>query len=245
MKAVAANLGAAAKRSMGFHRPCSLGGCAWLLFASPWRLSAQATFPDPNAGLAPQLFGKVSSLIPMQSSEAVHMGLVWKRKSDQPKILFHSRFPEYRGVDMADPALTDLAIAKGGLTNSDRLNSRNNFNTSLRDVLHGFDPFLGLGMNRSADDSFQRLTYGGYLMRQGLSQSVPTRIRANRPMERQLLFNPFHPDAFKNFKTNPKFHTALLDAADFARNRADGLAQVVHDLGSGSEWSAHGYHRGH
>jgi len=34
-----------------------------------------------------------------------------------------------------------------------------------------FDPLLGLGQNRSADDSFQRLTYGGYLMRQGLSQA--------------------------------------------------------------------------
>ena len=58
-------------------------------------------------------------------------------------------------------------------------------------------------MARSADDSFQGLTYGGYLMRQGLSQSVPTRIRANRTMERQLLFDIAHPDAFK---TSGKFH---------------------------------------
>jgi len=61
------------------------------------------------------------------------------------------------------------------------------------------------------------LTYGGYLLRQGLSQAVPTRIRANRTMERQLLFDISHPDAFKN---SGKFHTALLDAADFAMNRA-------------------------
>jgi hypothetical protein len=54
-------------------------------------------------------------------------------------------------------------------------------------------------------------------MRQGLSQSVPTRIVANRTMERQLLFDPSHPDAFKN---NGKFHTALLDEDDFALNRA-------------------------
>ena len=73
-----------------------------------------------------------------------------------------------------------------------------------------------LALPRSADDSFQRLTYGGYLMRQGLSQSVPTRIVANRTMERQLLFDIGHPDAFKN---TGKFHTSLLDEADFALNR--------------------------
>src|SRR5439155_746418 len=56
-----------------------------------------------------------------------------------------------------------------------------------------------------------------YLLRQGLSQAVPTRIRANRTMERQLLFDISHPDAFKN---SGKFHTALLDEADFAMNRA-------------------------
>ena len=78
-------------------------------------------------------------------------------------------------------------------------------------------PSSGSVRTASADDSFQRLTYGGYLMRQGLSQSVPTRIVANRTMERQLLFDPFHPDAFKN---TGKFHTALLDEDDFALNRA-------------------------
>jgi hypothetical protein len=156
--------------------------------------------------------GKVSPLVPMQSTEAVHMGLVWKRSSEVPKILFHARFPEYTPNDMADPALIDRAIERGAFTTTG-----NQFNSSLRDVLHGFDPFLGLGTNRNADDSFQRLTYGGYLMRQGLSQSVPTRIRANRTMERQLLFDIGHPAAFAN---TGKFHTAQLDEADFALNRA-------------------------
>jgi hypothetical protein len=173
---------------------------------------APSTYPDPNAGLNPAEFGQVSPFIPMQSVEAVHMGLVWKKNSDRPKILYHARFPEYSGTDMADPAITDLAIARGALTTAG-----NQFNSSLRDVLHGFDPFLALGAMRSPDDSFQRLTYGGYTMRQGLSQSVPTRILANRPMERQLLFDPFHPDAFRN---TGKFHTALLDEQDFAMNRA-------------------------
>jgi hypothetical protein len=156
--------------------------------------------------------GEVSPLIPMQSIEAVHMGLVWKKNSPGPKILFHARFSEYTPNDIADPEIIDLAIARGAFTTAGL-----QFNSSLRDVLHGFDPFLGLGTNRSADDSFQRLTYGGYLLRQGLSQAVPTRIRANRTMERQLLFDISHPDAFKN---SGKFHTALLDEDDFALNRA-------------------------
>ena len=175
-------------------------------------VTAQGAFPDPNANCPHATCGEVSPLIPMQSTEAVHMGLVWKRSSATPKILFHARFPEYTPNDMADPALIDLAIQRGAFTTAG-----NQFNSSLRDVLHGFDPFLGLGTNRSADDSFQRLTYGGYLMRQGLSQSVPTRIVANRTMERQLLFDIANPDAFKN---SGKFHTALLDAADFALNRS-------------------------
>jgi hypothetical protein len=194
------------------YAAASAGAVAWLVFGLSRGVSAQSTFPDPNVGLAPEIFGQLSPLIPMQSTEAVHMGLVWKANSETPKILYHSRFPEYRVNDMADPELTDLAIAKGALTTPGL-----QFNASLRDVLHGFDPFLALGMARSADDSFQRLTYGGYLMRQGLSQSVPTRILANRTMERQLLFDIGHPQAFK---TSRKFHTALLDEADFAMNRA-------------------------
>src|SRR5439155_1054321 len=192
----------------------AISACALMWFALGFSSGAfpQGAFPDPNASCPPSQCGQVSPLIPMQSTEAVHMGLVWKKNSQKPKILFHARFSEYTANDMADPALVDLAIARGALTTAG-----NQFNSSLRDVLHGFDPFLGLGQNRSADDSFQRLTYGGYLMRQGLSQSVPTRIKAVRTMERQLLFDISHPDAFKN---SGKFHTALLDEADFAMNRA-------------------------
>ncbi|MGH9870354.1 MAG: galactose oxidase-like domain-containing protein [Candidatus Polarisedimenticolia bacterium] len=175
---------------------------------------AGAAVPEAPCGTVqdPARCGEVSPLIPMQSVEAVHMGLVWKRNSDSPKILFHARFPEFIPNDMADPELVDMAISRGAFSTPGL-----QFNSSLRDVIHGFDPFLGLGTSRSADDSFQRLTYGGYLMRQGLSQSVPTRIRANRTMERQLLFDIGHPDAFKN---SGKFHTTLLDEADFAMNRA-------------------------
>src|SRR5688500_15385088 len=192
-------------------------GLAWLAAAvgqAPLAVPLAQAQTAPACGTVadPARCGQVSPLIPMQSSEAVHMGLVWKKHSQSPKILFHARFPEYTVNDMADPALTDLAISLGAFATPGL-----QFNSSLRDVLHGFDPFLGLGMDRDADDSFQRLTYGGYLMRQGLSQSVPTRIVANRTMERQLLFDINHPDAFKN---SGKFHTAVLDEADFALNRA-------------------------
>ena len=74
-------------------------------------VTAQGGFPDPNAGCPHATCGEVSPLIPMQSAEAVHMGLVWKRNSATPKILFHARFPEYTPNDMADPALIDLAIS--------------------------------------------------------------------------------------------------------------------------------------
>lgn len=175
-------------------------------------IAAQASFPDPNANCPPSECGQVSPLIPMQSAEAVHMGLVWRKGSQNPKILYHARFPEYTVNDVADPDLVDLAVERGAFTTPGL-----QFNSSLRDVLHGFDPFLSLGMDRSPDDSFQRLTYGGYLMRQGLSQSVPTRIRANRTMERQLLFDIGHPAAFR---TTGRFHVAQLDERDFALNRA-------------------------
>jgi hypothetical protein len=191
---------------------CAAGIAIGLAFAGQLTdVMAQNRLPDPNTCAASEC-GQVSPLIPMQSTEAVHMGLVWKKNSQRPKILFHSRFPEFTPNDVADPELTDLAIARGAFVTPGL-----QFNSSLRDVLHGFDPFLGLGADRSADDSFQRFTYGGYLLRQGLSQSVPTRIPANRTMERQLLFDISHPDAFANSST---FHTAQLDESDFALNRA-------------------------
>jgi hypothetical protein len=63
------------------------------MLAPPRTVVAQSS--DPNAGA--DVIGMVSPLIPMQSTEAVHMGLVWKKGSDRPKILYHARFSEYRG----------------------------------------------------------------------------------------------------------------------------------------------------
>ena len=87
--------------------------------------SAQGVFPDPNANCPPSQCGQVSPLVPMQSTEAVHTGLVWKKDSQKPKILFHARFQEYTPNDMADPTLVDLAIARGALTTAG-----NQFNSS-------------------------------------------------------------------------------------------------------------------
>ena len=181
-----------------------VGMAGFLLLLGPSRgQMAFAQQPDPRSTV-----GEVSPLIPMQSTEAVHMGLVWKKRSQTPKILFHARFPEYHPNDVADPAVVDAAIGAGALTNG-----VDDFQNSLRDVLH---PSMRNDSDPTAD-SFQRLTYGGFLLRQGLSRSVPTRIVANRTMERQLLWDLSNSDAFKN---NGKFHTALLDEADFALNRA-------------------------
>ncbi len=185
------------------HRAFTVFGALLVLVTSGPQAGAQTQDCTDKS-----VCGEVSPLIPMQSTEAVHMGLVWENGSQTPKILFHARFPEYTPNDIADPNVVDEAIAAGALTNG-----VNDFSRSLRDVRH---PDFRDGSNPTAD-SFQRLVYGGFLLRQGLSQSVPTRIIANRTMERQLLWDLSHPDAFRN---NGKFHTALLDEEDFALNRS-------------------------
>src|SRR5687767_7585743 len=94
---------------------CTAGAISALLWFGvdlSLHLSAQggpSPFPDSNT-CDPAECGKTSPLIPMQSTEAVHMGLVWKENSDKPKILYHARFPEYTPNDVADPALVDAAI---------------------------------------------------------------------------------------------------------------------------------------
>ena len=184
---------------------------AWLS-VGPWPgASAQATFPDPNANCPPSECGQVSPFIPMHSAEAVHMGLVWKKDSQKPKILFHARFPQYVPNDIADPALSRPGNRTGRLHDA---------GPPVRHVSKGRSPWLR-SVPRSRDESLSRrlvpeTDLRRLLMRQGLSQSVPTRILANRTMERQLLFDINHPHAFKN---HGKFHMALLDEADFALNR--------------------------
>jgi hypothetical protein len=87
----------------------------WLVLNAGSGISAQRPPGDPNT-CAPAECGRVSPLIPMQSTEAVHMGLVWKTGSQKPKILYHARFPEYIPNDVGDPAIVDAALAAGALT---------------------------------------------------------------------------------------------------------------------------------
>src|SRR5918994_1670262 len=105
----------------GLSASCLLGLA--LLALSP----SGAAFVQTSDSCPRSQCGEVSPLIPMQSTEAVHMGLVWKRGSNTPQILFHARFPEYIPNDVADPAVVDAAIADGKLTNG-----RNDFNASPR-----------------------------------------------------------------------------------------------------------------
>ena len=56
---------------------CAAGTACVLASFSLWAtVSAQSSFPDPNT-CAPAECGRVSPLVPMQSTEAVHMGLEW------------------------------------------------------------------------------------------------------------------------------------------------------------------------
>src|SRR5436309_15589442 len=121
-------------------------GVAALISAGP--ASAQGGGSPCDTVGDPSHCGEVSPLIPMQSTEAVHMGLVWKKNSATPKILFHSRFSEYTPNDIADPEIIDLAIARGAFTTSGL-----QFKSYTRDVPLGFEPFHGLRSNRLSDDA--------------------------------------------------------------------------------------------
>jgi hypothetical protein len=62
-------------------------GTACFLLAASTINPIRSTSAQGDDCLDPARCGQVSPLIPMQSAEAVHMGLVWKRSSSTPKIL--------------------------------------------------------------------------------------------------------------------------------------------------------------
>jgi hypothetical protein len=67
-----------------------MAGLLWLLHPGYGEM-AFAQQPDPRSTK-----GEVSPLIPMQSAEAVHMGLVWKKRSQTPKDSVPSQdFPNH------------------------------------------------------------------------------------------------------------------------------------------------------
>src|SRR5207247_11315874 len=88
------------------------GALMWFTLAL-WSGAAAQGFPDPNANCPPAQWGQVSPLIPMHSTEGVHMGLVWKKNSQNPKSLSQARFADYTANDTADAGLIDTWNARG------------------------------------------------------------------------------------------------------------------------------------
>src|SRR5262249_57415017 len=91
-------------------------GIVWLLLATGPIAPSRTTTAQVDDCLDRARCGEVSPLIPMQSTEAVHMGLVWRRDSPTPKILFHARVAENTPHHVADPAIEELALTRGDLT---------------------------------------------------------------------------------------------------------------------------------
>lgn len=159
--------------------------------------------PDPTSGgggyapetcLDPSVCGKVEPLTPMHGAEAVHAGLVWKTHAATAKLLYWARHTEFKGRDVADPAVIQSLMNAGATQNG-----------------------IGLEFNAALRPSFKKLIYGGFEMRQGLSQSVPTRILSQLDKERAQLFDFNRPDAFGAVHI---FDSALLEEDEFAENAA-------------------------
>jgi len=160
-------------------------------------------------------FAEVGKLDPLIAFHIppLHAGLVWKQESESPKLLFFARHTEMRGTDIV--RIEDEGIDKEQTLIGDLIRDPNIF------------PFL---VDRSLDDgsktfnetlraSFKNLVNGGFLMQQGPTQSIPTRILSDLKRENTQLFDPSHPDAFKNAdKHDVALHTEndhLLNAAAF------------------------------
>jgi hypothetical protein len=159
--------------------------------------------PDPTSGgggylpetcLDASVCGKVAPLTPMHGAEAVHAGLVWKTHAATPKLLYWARHSEFRGRDVADPAVIQGLMNAGATSNG-----------------------INLEFNASFRPSFKKLIYGGFEMRQGLSQSVPARILSQLDRERAQLFDISNPAAFG---TTHIFDSALLEEDEFDLNAA-------------------------
>ena len=195
-------------------KPIVVAAAIAALFASiPPRRALAHDEPPPGSGgqytpdtcvQGHHVCGDFQPLTPMHGAEGVHAGLVWKDRAAMPKILYWARFTDYKGIDVADPAVIQAKIDAGALTD---LKNVNDFNAAIR----GGD-FPG-----GAANTFKKLVYGGFNIIQGLSQSVPTRILGELQHDRAQLFDISHPDAFKNAD---KFDTVVLDDSDFALNAA-------------------------
>lgn len=148
--------------------------------------------PTPHDCIGgPGVCGLLGRLLPTHLT-GIQGGLTWKRAARRPKLLSFSRFSEFSADDIADPEKISTLIERGALT-QDR---RNNFNAAIR-------------------KSFTQFAYGGYNSVQSLTQSVPTRIKADQKIELTQLWDLGHPDALAESHAT---HVAEIDDADAERN---------------------------
>lgn len=188
-----------------FTRPgAALLGAA-VMFVPMWVVAhddpvIREVFVDPGeVCFNPAYCGKVGPLIPTHVT-ATHSAFTWKYGADTPKVLSFFRFPDMQANDVV---LTErlarlIHEAVPPFTQRAFNDPSNNFNAAY---------------NRG----FIRVMYGDYNIVQGLSQSVPTRIRANQNIELSQLWNWGHGDAFAVLGSG-KIAVANLTEADFARN---------------------------
>lgn len=68
--------------------------------------------------------GDFEPLTPMHGAEGVHAGLIWKARAAMPKLLYWARFTDYKGSDIADPAVIQAKIDAGALTDKKNIRLR-------------------------------------------------------------------------------------------------------------------------
>ncbi len=165
-------------------------------------------FPVGETGLLPDLEtnptldGVVGPLLPMHTM-SVHNTLVWKRGAQKPGMLMFHRHSAYRADEVANPDVIHFLIDNPNPTTGLNAFGSNatQFNSAMR-------------------RTFQQLAYGGYTIIHDVSQSVPTRIRADQTREITQMWDMNHPDAFKFNFGAPIHSAALLDNSDAEVNIA-------------------------
>ena len=156
--------------------------------------------------------GKLDPLIAFHITP-LHAGLVWKLEAESPELLFFARHTEMRGTDI-------VRVEDHGVDNEQTLIGDLILDANIFPFL--IDRSLNDGektFNETLRASFKNLVNGGFLIQQGPTQSIPTRILSDLKRENTQLFDLSHPDAFKNDdKHDVAIHTEndhLLNAVAF------------------------------
>jgi len=158
----------------------------------------------------PSEIGKVDPLVAFHITP-IHSGLVWKEESDNPKLLFFTRYSEMRGTDLV--RVEDVGVDKEQTLIGDLITDTDTFPYLVDRALNdGEETF-----NETLRGSFKALINGGFLLPQGPSKSIPTRILSDLKLENIQLFDPSHPDAFKN---TGKHDVPLITESDHKLNAA-------------------------